>query len=102
MTEAELQACVIDAAKRGGWLYMHITDSRKSAAVGFPDLVLVHPVTGRLLLIELKSQTGKLRPEQEKWLAALYRGGHEAGVWRPDLWRDGSIQRVLLAERAVA
>lgn len=101
MTEAELQASVIDLARRTGWLYMHITDSRKSAAVGFPDLVLAHPRTGRLLFIELKSSKGRLRPEQADWLSALALR-HEAHLWRPEHWHDGTVQRVLLAERAVA
>lgn len=102
MTERELQAAVIDLAKLGGWLYMHITDSRKSAAVGFPDLVLVHKTTGRAIYAELKSAKGRLRPEQQEWICALTRGAHEAYTWRPEHLQSGAIQAVLLGERSVA
>lgn len=100
MTESELQTNVRQVAKLGGWLTYHTNDSRRSDK-GFPDLVFLHPRTGRLLYAELKSDKGKLRPEQATWIDALWRGGHEAYVWRPSDW-PVLIQRVLLAERGVA
>lgn len=101
-SEREFQAAVINVAKLGNWMYMHITDSRKSAAVGFPDLVLCHPRTGRLLLRELKTARGKVSAEQARWLAALQAGGHDAAIWRPEHWESGEIQQMLLAERRAA
>jgi hypothetical protein len=102
MSERELQSAVIDLARRCGFLYMHITDSRKSAAVGFPDLVLVHKTTGRAIYAELKSAKGRLRPEQHEWINALCRGAHEAVIWRPEDWQSGAIQAALLSERKAA
>lgn len=95
MTEAQLQQMVLDLARWAGYLTMHITDSRKSNAIGFPDLVLCHQQTGRVLFVELKSATGKLRPGQEVWLAALSLGGHEVHVWRPADWESGVIRAAL-------
>ena len=82
MTEAELQSAVVEAAELGGWLRYHTHDSRRSEP-GFPDLALVHPRTGRLLFVELKSAKGRLRPEQRRWLEALGLR-HEAILARPE------------------
>jgi hypothetical protein len=100
VTEAELQTNVRQVAKLGGWLTYHTNDSRRSDK-GFPDLVFVHPLSGRTVYAELKSAKGRIRPEQQQWIDALYRGGHEVYVWRPADW-PVLVQRVLLAERQVA
>ena len=47
---------------------------------GFCDLVLAKP--GRLIFAELKSATGKLRPEQKAWIAVLAAAGAEVVVWQ--------------------
>jgi hypothetical protein len=99
MTEAELQTNVRQVARLGGWLTYHTNDSRRSDK-GFPDLVFVHPLTGRTVYAELKSVKGRIRPEQQQWIDALARGGHEVHVWYPEHWHSREIQRVLLAERA--
>lgn len=81
ITEAELQALIVEAAKAFGWLSYHTHNSRHSAA-GFPDLVLVR--TGELLFVELKSAKGKLTAAQSEWLNALDGATTvEANVWRP-------------------
>lgn len=88
MTEAVLQTRVLAHARVLGWLAYHTHDSRRSAP-GFPDLVLVHPAQGRVLYRELKTQRGRLRPEQRQWLDALTAAGGDAAVWRPiDLLTD--------------
>ncbi len=68
MTEDELQRVIIDAAVTHGWQVFHDNDSRQNRA-GFPDLVLCKPP--RVLIIELKSAKGRIRPEQQEWLTAL-------------------------------
>ena len=98
MTEAELQAAVRQVARLGGWLVYHTNDSRRSDK-GFPDLVFVHPRTGRHVYAELKSAKGRIRPEQQQWIDALTHGGCEVYVWRPEHWPD-AVNAVLLAERA--
>lgn len=93
MTEAAFQKLVLDAARLFGWLWYHTRDSRGSAA-GFPDLTLVRK--GRVLFVELKTASGRLRAEQIVWaerLAAVG-GGVEHHVWRPTTaWE--TIQEVL-------
>ena len=68
--------------------------SRKSQP-GFPDLTIVHPRTGRLIFVELKSESGKLSEEQEDWGFALVESDAEYYMWRPSDWLDGTIQNVL-------
>lgn len=50
---------------------------------GFPDLVLVHRAKERVIFAELKSQRGKLAPEQVEWREALLAAGVEYYCWRP-------------------
>lgn len=84
-TEAEWQAFVTDCLDLGGWKWHHETDSRKSKA-GFPDLIAVKGE--QMLALELKTERGRLRPEQTEWLLALSRiPGCRAGVVRPQSWR---------------
>lgn len=94
-TEKELQAAVIELARRLGWLVAHFHDSRREVrpgvfvgdkdAAGFPDLVLVHHSHG-IKFRELKSATGKLTPAQKEWHFALNVAGVDADVWRPSDW----------------
>jgi hypothetical protein len=100
MTEAELQRMVTDLAKWAGWACWHDNDSRRNTA-GWPDLVLVHTRTGRLIFVELKSDKGRIRPEQHMWLRLLGIQ-HTAVVWRPQDWLSGSIRAVLAPERMAA
>lgn len=88
--ERDFQQQIVDAARWLGWLVYHVFDSRRDEP-GFPDLVMVHPQQRRVLFAELKSQAGRLRPEQLVWLGALMNcRGVEAYVWRP-----GDIDRVM-------
>jgi VRR-NUC domain len=96
--EDKLQAHVVDAAHRLGYLTYHTHDSRRSAA-GFPDLVLLHTRTGALIFAELKSTSGRLTGEQATWANTLRLGGHDIHVWRPAHWADGIIV-VVLTDRA--
>lgn len=96
LSEKDLQAAVMDLARRSGWMVAHWHDSRREVrpgvfvgdkdAAGFPDLVLVR--NSELLFVELKSQKGKLRPEQHGWLEALTEAGQECHVWRPSDFED--------------
>ena len=87
---------VIDVAKWAGYMHWHDNDPRRNRR-GFPDLVLVHQRNGRLIFVELKSDKGKLRPEQQVWAELLGRH-HEFYVWKPVHWTNGTIRSVLTAE----
>jgi hypothetical protein len=82
VSEKHFQAQVQELARLSGWLTYHTHDSRRSQR-GFPDLVLVRPPI--VLFSELKSETGRLRPEQAAWLEALSGCTRqpESRLWRP-------------------
>lgn len=101
LTEAAWQQQVEGLLDFYEWRHYHTHDSRRSAP-GFPDLVAVRGP--ELLFVELKTDTGKLRPAQRAWIGALevvaeavritvedaYPGDElaeaphvEAHVWRP-------------------
>ncbi len=80
LTEREWQAQVVAIARTYGWQVHHHLISYGSAA-GWPDLVIASH--GRALFVELKNDTGRLRPEQRMWLGLLAAAGCEVAVWRP-------------------
>lgn len=81
-SEAGFMAAVVTAARYLGWRVYHTYDSRRSSS-GFPDLVLVKD---RVLYREVKTDRGKVTPEQTAWIEALRVAGVDAGVWRPADW----------------
>lgn len=101
MTEADLQRKIIDLAKLGGWLVHHVRPARTAHGwrtpieghAGFPDLVLAHHRHG-LILAELKADKGRLRGDQEDWIARLTaatigaRDRVRVVVWHPNDWPD--------------
>lgn len=79
MTEKEFMQAVIDLCRYLGLKVYHPFDSRRSAP-GYPDLTIV----GKgVLFVETKTESGRLRPEQQEWLSALRAAGAEVHVWRP-------------------
>ena len=84
--EGTLLAEIRKLAKVHGWVCFHTYDSRKSEP-GFPDVTLCDGTS--LLMYELKTNTGKLTPEQAQWQALLaHTGLVETGIWRPSMWRQ--------------
>jgi hypothetical protein len=81
LSEKDFQAQIIALATVYGWLCYHTYDSRRCQA-GYPDLALCHP-RGEYLLVELKTDKGRLRPAQRQWIDALRSAGIETWIWRP-------------------
>lgn len=93
MTEAQFQAMVLTLARSMGVVAYHTHDSRRSQP-GFPDLVLVGE--RGILFRELKTDVGRVSPDQRFWLEALSAAGQDARVWRPkDDW-PAAVQNELL------
>lgn len=94
MTERSLQASVIELCKLFGIAWYHTFDSRRSTR-GWPDLALV----GKRGFItrELKSVSGVVTPEQERWGVMLRLAGVNWAVWRPADLRSGRIEKELRA-----
>ena len=81
ITEKQWQKTVCDMLDTFGWQWHHarrpLWDKR-----GLPDLIAARGT--RLLFIELKSMTGKIRPEQAEWIDVLRATGQvEVYVLRP-------------------
>lgn len=98
ISEKQFQAWIVEVLRLGGWRYAHFrpaqTQSRDAAGrqrwstpmsgdVGWPDITIAHRGKGKLLFRELKSEAGKVSPEQVAWIADLRAGGADAAVWRP-------------------
>lgn len=103
MTEDELEMAVRGTpqepglARRRGWEVYHTRRSRGSDP-GFPDEVFVRG--DRMLLVELKTQKGRMSPDQKRWREKLERiaaihPAVEYYLWRPSDWFDGTIERIL-------
>ncbi len=93
ITEADFQRRVIDLARVLGYRVAHFRPARTAKGwrtaltgnPGWPDLVLLKQ--GRLILAELKSEKGKLAPDQAQWLAELSMvPGVLSVTWRPSDW----------------
>lgn len=98
ISECAFQAMVIELAEWLGYRVYHEYDSRRSTP-GYPDLAMIractpqYPFPPRYLLVELKKEKGKLRPDQLFWLTTLAATNTECYVWRPRHWND--IVRIL-------
>ena len=58
------------------------------SAKGFPDLTLVHPKRKMVYFLEIKTETGKVTPEQHQWIDALLAAGQNAAIVRPQDWDE--------------
>jgi hypothetical protein len=80
--ESELHADIVDECKRRGWIAFHGSMAHQTfRTLGEPDFVILSD-DGRVLLVECKTATGKLSPEQiaiHAWAAKL---GHQVLVVR--------------------
>lgn len=103
--EVSWQSFVVDLARVHGWL-VHVERPARTANgwrtpisghAGWPDVVLCHPARRMFLVVELKSEVGRLSPEQEAWLHALTVAGVDARVWRPQDRRE--VMDVLAGDR---
>lgn len=90
ISEAALLSHVLELAHMLGWKCAHFRAALtkhgwrtpvQGDGKGWPDLVLVRD---RVVVAELKSDTGRLTPEQQTWLDRFTAAGIEAFVWRPD------------------
>lgn len=86
-TERDLSSAVVQIARLGGWTHRYHVFNSKKSAFGFPDWIFCRD--GRMLAVELKSEKGKVRPEQQEWIDVLNTvPGVQAFVWRPSMWDE--------------
>lgn len=95
ITEREFSRQVEDLLNMFGWRWCHFRPARTeqgwrtalSGTSGFPDYVAVRGT--RVLFAEVKSDNGRLSPEQRDWITALdICPGVETYIWRPRMWAD--------------
>lgn len=78
MAEKELQVAVEQVLTTLGYYWFHDpnpdTNQARMPEPGFPDICAVHPLTGATIFIELKTEKGRMKPAQLKWMDALAKG----------------------------
>jgi hypothetical protein len=102
MTESQWGEQFTGLAERLGWSWFHARTSQSGGrwttalsgpiGKGCPDYFLAHE-KGRHMFVELKTETGKLRPDQVRVIGILNRAGVETHVFRPSDFEE--IERVL-------
>lgn len=92
-SEAEFLSQIVEVAQLHGWLAHHTRPAWSSKGYrtpiqgdpGFPDLVLVRPPL--IIMVEVKSERGRLSPAQQRWIAALeVCTSADFRIWRPSDW----------------
>lgn len=91
ISETAFQQTIIDMAQVLGWRCMHVRRSKvrqdqwatATSIPGWPDLFMWHTGQRRVIAVELKSEKGRVTPEQTEVLAQLKASGLETFVWRP-------------------
>jgi hypothetical protein len=91
MPERELQGLVADLCRILQLPHFHALSSRGMTA-GWPDSVIIGQ---RILFRELKSEYGRLSPEQRIVGDQLKAAGADWATWRPSHWLSGAIEREL-------
>jgi hypothetical protein len=86
-TEAGFMEAVMQLAFLLGWRVFHVRWAMQAPG-GWPDLVLWHPPTGVICLVETKAEGGRVRVDQAAMLDQLdrLRRYDGAAVWRPSMW----------------
>lgn len=87
IAEREWLAQIRDLARIYRWTTYHPYLSIRSAP-GWPDLALVRPP--RLILVELKTEIGKLTVNQTHWLDLL----NQCDTLEVDVWRPSHLDRI--------
>lgn len=89
MAESDLLSYAITCLKQSGLVFWRVPNQgvrhngirKKSPITGFPDLAGVFP-NGKFFAIELKTDKGRLSPEQTEWITKLNMSGAMAIVLR--------------------
>lgn len=80
--EAALHNQILDECARRGWIAVHSRmDRATTTAKGVCDFLIIRD-SGKVLLVECKSKTGKLTIEQQGFIAWCYKLQHTVHVVR--------------------
>jgi hypothetical protein len=73
-------------------LHLHVYYTKHMRA-GWPDSTIIG--TGKVIFRELKSEYGRLTPEQRLVGERLKSAGQDWRIWRPGDWLSGAIETEL-------
>lgn len=82
-SEREFQSAILADAEAAGFALRYHPYSSLRSTAGFPDLTLVNSERGLLVMAEVKTNRGRVSPEQLDWLVGLRAAGVYAPLWRP-------------------
>jgi hypothetical protein len=89
ISEKVWSAQFIQLARTLGWSLTYHTLNSYGSAKGFPDWVLCR--AGQLCFVELKSEKGKVKPEQQAWIDMLNTvPGVSAHLFRPSDFEEAA------------
>jgi len=93
LTEDQMQKTVSDLVTLRGGRLIHVRRSDVAPElVDLPDWLIIDPMSGRVFLIECKSQARKVTPGQAAMMAMLEECSRfESGIVRPEPKHDGEI-----------
>jgi hypothetical protein len=116
VSEAEWMVAIGDRLDYYGWTWHDTYPTRRTpgrwtpehSAKGVPDLICLRPP--RVLWLEIKTETGRVTPQQEAWLEGLRQSGEEAYIvnvprgfnWLDDLLRPDAEQLTMTGSTGVA
>lgn len=92
LSEDQYQAWIVARAIATGWVHQfHVRRAQvkgrwltNTSTTGVPDLWLLRPATGQLVVLEVKAWNGRPSPEQQAWIAGLQQvAGVEAYIVGP-------------------
>jgi len=92
VTEKDLREQIRTLCKLFGWRFLFTWTSIHSPK-GMLDLFLINAEQKRVIFAELKSEKGKMTPEQQQVFDELKACGQEVYLWRPGDIED--IARIL-------
>ena len=98
MTEAELDAAIVQLCGDLGLVTLHVREPRREGGdwAGFPDRIIYGSHPPYVLYRELKARTG-LSSQQKRWRWILGQAHQDHGVWTPADWQSGQIAEELAA-----
>ena len=95
MKEQQFLNNIVQLAHLHGWMVAHFRPAKtdkgwrtpvSADGKGFPDLLLIHPQRGKLLVIEVKIPPNHLSEEQKDWIDWFQEAGVSVIIAKPEDW----------------
>ena len=93
-SEQAFQRAVVRLFESYGYRVSHNPDSRRSTMSGIPDLTCFHRQTKTIVVMELKTESGKPTNEQLFTIECYHKVGVYAGIVRPSDIPSGLLEKV--------